>query len=118
VLKTLLRISTHVVPIRSQKAKQTVHPAVPNSDTLIDLSVTVYQICIDQGSPKFLGEDHISKNTTVQEQYILHKVIFSEYVTFYEINRFFGKVLFFHCWQNVFCGTVKRLRTSDLAPGP
>jgi len=38
------------------RKKKTVHPAVPNSDTLVDVSMTVYPIHIDQGSPKFLGE--------------------------------------------------------------
>jgi len=60
VLKTLLRKSTHAAPIRPQKAKQTVCPAVPNNNTLVDSSVTFYQICINQGSPNILGEDHIS----------------------------------------------------------
>ena len=40
-----------------------VHPAVPNSDTLVDLSTTVYSIYVDQGSLKFLGEDHISSSS-------------------------------------------------------
>jgi len=35
---------------------QMVHPVVPNSDTLVDASVTVYPIHIDQGSSTFLGE--------------------------------------------------------------
>jgi len=35
------------------RKKQTVHPAVPNIDTFVDASVTVYQIDIDQGSPHF-----------------------------------------------------------------
>jgi len=35
------------------RKKQTVHPAVPNSDTLVDASVTVYPIHADQGSPDF-----------------------------------------------------------------
>jgi len=30
----------------------------PYSDTLVDASVTVYPIHIDQGSSNFLGEDH------------------------------------------------------------
>jgi len=37
------------------RKKQTVHPAVPNSDTLIDASVTLYPIHIDKGSPNVLG---------------------------------------------------------------
>jgi len=40
------------------RKKQTVHPAVPNSDTLVDASVSVYPIHIDKGSPNFLEEDH------------------------------------------------------------
>jgi len=67
------------------RKKQTVHPAVPNSDTLVDASVTVYPIHTDQGSPNFLGEDHIIYSTTD----ILRNVIFSGYVTFYEITTFF-----------------------------
>jgi len=37
------------------RKKKTVHPAVPNSDTLVDASVTVYPIHIDQG-PSHFGE--------------------------------------------------------------
>jgi len=33
--------------------KETVHPAVPNSDALVDASVTVYPL---QGSSNVLGE--------------------------------------------------------------
>jgi len=46
------------------RKKQTVHPAVPSSDTLVDASVTVYPIQIDQGSSYFLEEDHIRYCTT------------------------------------------------------
>ena len=35
------------------RKKQTVHSAVPNSDSLVDASVAVYLIHIDQGSPDF-----------------------------------------------------------------
>jgi len=38
------------------RKRQKVHPAVPNSDTLVDASVTVYPIDIDQGSSHFLGK--------------------------------------------------------------
>jgi len=38
------------------RKKQTVHPAVPSSDTLVDASVTVYPIHIDQSSSNVLGE--------------------------------------------------------------
>jgi len=75
-----------------------IHPAVPNSDTVADASMTGYPI--DQGSPKFLGEDHISYCKTVREPDILHNDIFSGYVPFYQTNRFFVNILFFHCWQN------------------
>jgi len=65
VLTALSRRSTHAVPIRPHKAKQTVYPAVFNCDTFVDAYVTVYQIHIDQGSTNILGEDHISYCTTV-----------------------------------------------------
>jgi len=35
------------------RKKQAVHPAVLNSDTLFDVSVTVYPIHIDQGLSNF-----------------------------------------------------------------
>jgi len=72
--------------------------AVPNSDTFDDASVTVHPFHIDQGSPSFLGEDHLSYCTTVRGPDILqlHDVIFWEYVTFYQINRFFGSRLIRH----------------------
>jgi len=38
------------------RQKQMTHPAIPNSDTLIDASVTVCPLRIDQGSSHFLGE--------------------------------------------------------------
>jgi len=84
------------------RKKQTVHPAVPNSDTLVDASVTAYTIHIDQGSPNFLVEDHISYSTTVREPDSLRNMIFSGYVTFYETNTFFVNILFFHYCRNVF----------------
>jgi len=72
--------------------KQTVAPALPNSDSLVDACVTVYSIQIDQGSPKFLGEDHISYCKIVRGPDILRNVIFSGYVIFYQINRFFVNI--------------------------
>ena len=99
VLKTLLRRSRHAVPIR--RKKNTVHPEIPNSDTLVDASMTGYPIHIDQGSPKFLGEDHISYCKTIRGPDILRSVVFSGYVTFYQINRFLENILLFHYWQNV-----------------
>jgi len=83
------------------RKNQMVHPAVPNSDTLVDASIIVYPIHIDQGSPKFLGEDHISYCKTVRGPEILRNAIFSGYVTFYQINTSFVNILFFHYWQNV-----------------
>jgi len=76
------------------RKKQTVHPAVPNSDTLVDASVTVYPIHTNQGSSNYLGEDHISYCTTIRGPDVLHKVIFSGYVTFYQINRFHKYIIF------------------------
>jgi len=60
------------------RKKQTVHPAVPNSDTLVDASETLYPIYIDLGSPDFLREGHISYCTTVQGPYILHVFFFRD----------------------------------------
>ena len=77
------------------RKKQTVHPAVSSSDTLVDASVTVYPIHIDQASPNFLGEDHICYCTTVLGPDILRNVLFSGYVAFYQINTFFVNILFF-----------------------
>jgi len=62
------------------RKKQTVHPAVPNSDILVDASMTVYPIHIDQGSQKFLGEDHISYYKTVRGPDILRNAIFWGYL--------------------------------------
>ena len=98
--------------------KQTVHPAFPKSDSLAAASVTVYPILIDQGFPNIWEKTTKSYCTTVRGPDILHNVIFSGYVTFYQINTIFVNILFFHCWQNVFCGRVKCLRRSDLARRP
>jgi len=99
------------------RKKKTVHPAVPNNATLVDGCVTVYPIHIDQGSSNFWGET-ISYCTTARKPDILRNVIFWRYVTFYQINTFFVNVLFLHYWHNMFCGRVKWLRRSNLAPGP
>jgi len=77
------------------RKKQTVHPAVPNSNILVDASVTVYPIHIDQGSPNFLGEDHTSYFTPVRGPDISCNVIFSGYVVFCQINTIFVNILFF-----------------------
>jgi len=52
------------------------------------------------------GRDYISYCTTVREPDILRNVFFSGYVIFYQMNPFFVNILFFHYWQNVFCGRV------------
>jgi len=72
------------------RKKQLIHPSVPNSDTLVNASMTGFSIHIDQGSRKFLGDDHISYET-VRSPGILRNVIFSGYVPFYHINRLFRK---------------------------
>jgi len=78
------------------RKKQTFHPGVLNSETLADASVTVTvcAIYIDQCYSIFLGEDHISYCTTVREPDILCDVIFSGYVTFYQISTFFANIFF------------------------
>jgi len=98
------------------RKKQTVHPAVPNSDTLVEASVTVYSILKDQGSSNFWGENRTSYCTTVRGPDIFRNAIFSAYVTFYQIDTFSANTLCFHYWQNVFCGRVKWLRRSDFGP--
>jgi len=100
------------------RKKQTVNPAVPNSDTLVDAPVTVCPIHIDQGSSNFFGEDHISYCTTVRGLDILRNVIFSAYVTFYQINTFLVNTLFFHYWQNVFSAGWNGFAGPILARGP
>jgi len=76
------------------RKKQTVHLGVLISDTLVDASVTVCAIYIDQWSSNFLEEDHISHCTTIREPHILCNVIFSGYVTFYQINTFYANIFF------------------------
>jgi len=48
------------------------------------------------GLQTFLSEAHISCYTTFRGPDILHDVIFSKYVAFYEINKFFVNPIFFH----------------------
>ena len=55
-----------------------------------------------RGLQTFLPEGHISYCTTVRGPHTLHNVIVSGYATFYEINKCFVNVLFFHYWQCVF----------------
>ena len=73
---------------------------------------------IDQGSAKFFEEGHISCCTTVRGPDILCIAIFSRYVILYQFNTFLVNILFFHYWQNVFCGRVKWHRRSNLGFGP
>jgi len=55
----------------------------------------VYPIHVDQGSTNFSGEDHTNYCTTVRGVDILRNVIFSEYITIYQINRFLGNSLYY-----------------------
>ena len=75
------------------RKKQTVHPAVPNSNTLVEASVAVYY-SYRPGLLKSFGRDHISYCTTLRGPDNLRHVIFSGYVTFYQINTFFVKIFF------------------------
>jgi len=80
--------------VRKQK---TVHPAVPNGDTLVDTSVTVY--------PK-----HRPGLFTIfgrGPHKLLHNSSRARHLTFYQINTFFVNILFFYYWQNMFLGRVK-----------
>jgi len=52
--------------------KKMVEPAVPNSGILVEPSVTVYPIHIDQGFSKVSEEDNINYCTTVRGPDILH----------------------------------------------
>jgi len=47
----------------------------------------------------FLSEGHISYYTQLRGLDILRDVIVSGYLTFYQINTFLVKILFFHYWQ-------------------
>jgi len=58
------------------------------------------------GLQTFLSEAHISCYTTFRGPDILHDVIFSKYVAFYEINKFFVNPIFFHYWWNGFAGRI------------
>jgi len=75
------------------RKKQTVHPAVPNSNTLVEASMTVYY-SYRPGLFKYFGRDCISYCTTVRGPDILRHAIFSGYVTFGQINTFFVKLFF------------------------
>jgi len=51
---------------------------------------------LDQGLQTFLYDDHISCYTKVQRPDILRNVIVLVYIAFYEANKFFVNILFFH----------------------
>jgi len=93
VLKTLLRRSTHVVPIRPQKANGSSY-----SSQQWHLRRRVCDCLPNSYRPslfKLLKENHISYCRTVRGLEILRNVIFSGYITFYQINTFFVNILFF-----------------------
>jgi len=50
----------------------------------------------------FLPESQISYYKAVREPDILRNLIVSEYVTLYQINKYFVNTPFFHYWQTVF----------------
>jgi len=81
--------------------KRTFHPAVPNSDTLVDVSVTVHPIHVDQGFSQFLGEGHINYCTTVQGPDILHSTKSTHFCKYY----FFiiSKMCFGAGWNSFAC---------------
>jgi len=56
-----------------------------------------------------VGEGYKSYCTTIRGPDILPNVIVLGYVTFYQISTYFLDILFFHYWQNVFCGRMKWL---------
>ena len=51
-----------------------------------------------------MSEVQISYYTTVRGPLILHNVIVSRYITFYQMNKLFKNISFFQYWQNVFTG--------------
>jgi len=60
----------------SAKSKRFFLQFTTMTSSSVDVSVTVYPTQLDQGSPNFLGEDHISCCTAVRGPDILRKVIF------------------------------------------
>ena len=61
-----------------------------------------YAVAANQGSPNLFSEGHIRCYTTVRGPDTFCNVTVSRYGTFYQINRFFINMLFFHYWKNVF----------------
>jgi len=103
------------------RQKQTVHPAVPNSDSLVDTSLIVYPIHIDLGSPSFWERTTQAIAQQFEGQHLAY-CDFSGDIAFYlpSNRQIFRKcrlrVLFFHYWQNVFCDRMKM--TSQVGFGP
>jgi len=75
------------------RKNQTVHPAVPNSNTLVEVSMTVYY-SYRPALLQYFGRDHISYCTTLRASDNMRHVIFSGCVTFYQISTFFVKIFF------------------------
>ena len=96
------------------RKKQMVHPAVPNSDTLVDVSMIGYSIHTDLGSPKFLGEEHVSYCKTVGGPDILCNVIFFGICYILPNQHIFREYIIFIIGK-MYCDRVKWLRRSDLA---
>ena len=65
---------------------------------------------------KFLSESHISYYTTVRGPDFLLNVIVLEYVTFYQINKFFVNILLVHYWLNDFAGRISPAGCSFAIP--
>ena len=61
--------------------------AVSNSDILVDSSVTVYPMYIDQGTPHILGEGYISYCIRVRGPDIFRKVIVLNWRPRYRLSR-------------------------------
>jgi len=64
------------------------------------------RVSLQLGSPNFFSEGHISYYTTVRGLDILRNVIVLGYFPFYQINKFFVNIWFFHNWQNAFTGQI------------
>jgi len=84
----------------------------------------IYTILWSTGLRTFLPEGHISCYTTVQGSDMLRNVNASGYFTFYQFNKYFIIVLFFHCSETVFAavlngfvGRKQSLCLPDLARG-
>jgi len=118
VLKTLLRRSMHAVPNTNSSAKSqqfllqfpTVTPLLTRLWLSIQFTYT-RALQIFGRRPQTLLHNSSKAN-------ILRNMIFSGYVTFYQISNFFVNTVFFHYWQNVFCSWMRQLLRSDLARGP